>query len=60
MPQTNRELSRRDVLGGSALALAGIAAAACAPGSEEGVSAPDVEQDAPRSPDLSDAWSATP
>lgn len=60
MPQSNRELSRRDVLGGSALALAGIAAAACAPGSEEGVSAPDAEQDAPRSPDLSEAWSATP
>lgn len=61
MPQNNRELSRRDVLGGSALALAGIALGACAPDSDdpgnEGVPALD---ESTASADLSDAWAATP
>ncbi len=64
MPRTNSELSRRDVLGGYALALAGLAAGACAPGSEnavnDDVSADDEAQaDLPRR-DLSDDWAETP
>ena len=69
MPDLNRELSRRRLLEGSALALAGVAAGSCAPGSDdagsegpgnEGIAALDGAQDAHPPRDLSDAWSATP
>lgn len=60
MSATTHELNRRELLGGSALALAGIATAACVPGNEENVSAQDGEPATPRSPDLSDAWAETP
>ena len=56
MSETNRELSRRDLLGGSALALAGMAAAACAPVNEP----PGADPDAPGTPGVSDSWAETP
>ncbi|MDE0454020.1 MAG: DUF1838 family protein, partial [Gammaproteobacteria bacterium] len=58
MPEPNRELNRRDLLGMSALALSGLAAA-CAPGTSGNEGAPALGEDA-SSADLSDAWSATP
>ena len=69
MPDLNRELSRRCLLEGSALALAGVAAGSCAPGSDgagnqapgnEGFPALGGGQHALPPRDLSDAWSATP
>ncbi|MCY3817609.1 MAG: hypothetical protein OXG59_15105, partial [Gammaproteobacteria bacterium] len=58
MPESNRELNRRDLLGMSALALSGLAAA-CAPGAPANEGAPATDEgSAPQ--DLSDAWSATP
>ena len=71
MPESKREaareLNRRDMLGASALALGGLAAAACAPGSE-GAPSPEASgygsnpatDAASPAEDLSDAWSATP
>ncbi|MCY3815921.1 MAG: hypothetical protein OXG59_06465, partial [Gammaproteobacteria bacterium] len=55
MPESNREVNRRELLGVSALALSGLAAA-CAPGNE-GV--PALDETSPAQ-DLSDAWAATP
>ena len=69
MPDLNRDLSRRRLLEGSGLALAGVAAGSCAPGSDgagnqapgtEGIPALGGGQDALPPKDLSDAWSATP
>ncbi len=61
MPASNRELNRRELLGVSALALTGLATAACGPGSGEPGSEGDVALgEGSPSGDLSDAWSATP
>lgn len=64
MAEMNGGLNRRKLLEGSALALAGVAVGACAPGNQdtgnEGSPALDPGQDALPPKDLSDAWSATP
>ena len=68
MPEPTSEITRRDILGGSALALAGLVTASCAPGAQnsaanEGNAAPNTPAEggsATGARDLSDAWAATP
>ena len=68
MPEPTSEITRRDILGGSALALAGLVTASCAPGAQnsagnEGNAAPNTPGEggsATDARDLSDAWAATP
>ncbi len=67
MPGTHQALSRRQWLGGSALALAGSALAACTPAGRlfdtadtEGAPDSGVPRDGRAARDLSDAWAGTP
>ena len=59
MLKMNLELNRRNLLEGSVLALAGLAAGACAPGNGDTGNG-DALGEGTASPDLSDAWAATP